>query len=313
MSVGESVRAFVKQRLASAAEDISALFEKTIAEYEQQLSRSNLEKQLLLEQMLAPRLEQKITQTSRIHEEPEEQVIKHEDEPLPVFIPESSAVSLKREEPSSFQQRQTESDTDNSDDWEPLFVFSGEQTENNTDEEQHNQVQGGVSLQIQSGSERTGFVNSQDSSGSNSRADRRKHQCTVCEKTFAKKHNLDNHVRTHTGDKPYSCSTCKKSFSQKSVLYRHQKTHTGDKPFSCSTCKKLFTRKSTLNIHQRTHTGDKPYSCRICKKSFAQRSTLNSHQRMHTGEKPYSCKTCKKTFATKWALDKHRRTHMCCP
>ncbi|XP_013102376.2 zinc finger protein 782 [Stomoxys calcitrans] len=53
----------------------------------------------------------------------------------------------------------------------------------------------------------------------------RKHKCTECEKIFGKKSNLINHMRIHSGEKPFECPSCYWKFAQSSALKRHLKTH----------------------------------------------------------------------------------------
>ena len=59
---------------------------------------------------------------------------------------------------------------------------------------------------------------------------REKHMCIHCETAFSKKSNLERHIMTQTGEKPYQCSQCEKHFSQKRNLNQHIATHTGEKP-----------------------------------------------------------------------------------
>lgn len=45
--------------------------------------------------------------------------------------------------------------------------------------------------------------------------------CPICKRLFARKHDLQRHIRVHTGDKPYSCINCNKSFARTDALKRH--------------------------------------------------------------------------------------------
>jgi predicted RNA-binding Zn-ribbon protein involved in translation (DUF1610 family) len=135
------------------------------------------------------------------------------------------------------------------------------------------------------------------------------HTCDTCTKAFPSKSKLMNHVRVHTGDKPYTCGTCRKSFADKSNLMKHMKFHADDKPFLCDTCGKSFIQKSDLTKHVRVHTGDTPFPCDTCGKTFSQRGSLVRHMKVHTDDKPFSCDTCGKTFIQKSHLIYHVRVH----
>ena len=50
-------------------------------------------------------------------------------------------------------------------------------------------------------------------------------QCSHCFKLFSKKFDLQQHVRSHTGEKPFQCPICEKGFAQKSNLKTHIRTH----------------------------------------------------------------------------------------
>ncbi|KAK7893532.1 hypothetical protein WMY93_022684 [Mugilogobius chulae] len=121
----------------SVAEEIFALFETTIAEYEEELGRFKLEnkkKQELLDSVLNPKImlhkenlhkeprnvpqsrsmspaparKNEIPEMIQIKEEPELYSIKQEEEEVPVPVPDFSLVSVKTEESSSLQQGETE-------------------------------------------------------------------------------------------------------------------------------------------------------------------------------------------------------------
>ena len=53
-------------------------------------------------------------------------------------------------------------------------------------------------------------------------------RCLYCGRCFARKSTLDNHVRVHTGERPYSCSACGKSYKHSAGLWQHMaQTHRG--------------------------------------------------------------------------------------
>ncbi|CDS11138.1 hypothetical protein LRAMOSA03401 [Lichtheimia ramosa] len=51
--------------------------------------------------------------------------------------------------------------------------------------------------------------------------DSRPFACPMCSRAFKRKHDLQRHVRVHTGAKPYACLCCKKAFARTDALKRH--------------------------------------------------------------------------------------------
>lgn len=91
----------------------------------------------------------------------------------------------------------------------------------------------------------------------------------MCQRVFHTMHDIVTHLTVeHVGGPDNgsaaqhtcyweNCSRELKSFKAKYKLVNHIRVHTGEKPFPCPYvgCGKVFARSENLKIHKRTHTG----------------------------------------------------------
>ncbi|XP_011495559.1 PREDICTED: protein krueppel [Ceratosolen solmsi marchali] len=130
--------------------------------------------------------------------------------------------------------------------------------------------------------------------------------CGVCSRSFGYKHVLQNHERTHTGEKPFKCPECHKRFTRDHHLKTHMRLHTGEKPYHCSHCDRQFVQVANLRRHLRVHTGERPYACELCAAKFSDSNQLKAHLLIHKNEKPFKCEHCQMRFRRRHHLVHHK-------
>ena len=89
-------------------------------------------------------------------------------------------------------------------------------------------------------------------------------------------HEISKHGM-HQKAKLY-CSHCPYSTYIKGALVQHVRIHTGDKPYECTQCDAKFPQKKGLDEHIAcNHTFEKKYKCSICNWSSAFSGALSDH------------------------------------
>lgn len=94
------------------------------------------------------------------------------------------------------------------------------------------------------------------------------------------------------------CLICDKKCTSKGILVNHMRKHTGEKPFVCEFCPYKSNQVCNLVVHIRGVHNIKPLSCSICNKRFNKRSILIEHnQEIHHIDKS-NMKSLEEMFAS---------------
>ncbi|CAL8072597.1 unnamed protein product [Calicophoron daubneyi] len=113
-----------------------------------------------------------------------------------------------------------------------------------------------------------------------------------CGKIFLTHDRLVEHIRAHTGERPYACDYpgCSYRFARRGNLFAHKRVHLDKaqrRQYHCSYpgCGKFFLYMRSLSEHMNVHLGQRPYSCDYpnCNKRFTSKSYLCAHRRIHLG------------------------------
>lgn len=152
--------------------------------------------------------------------------------------------------------------------------------------------------------------------------------CAQCGRTFKRTGHFNQHMRVHTGERPYKCDFpgCGRDFSRSDNLRRHRIMHDDpenpEQDFLCprNDCGKSFRSKYHLDRHVALHDRPTSYKCSLCPASFSKKRGLGEHNaNVHGGERPYKCQEtgCASAFARPFLLRRHfiqvhtEKTYIC--
>ncbi|XP_051947182.1 zinc finger protein 341 isoform X2 [Xyrauchen texanus] len=171
--------------------------------------------------------------------------------------------------------------------------------------------------------------------------------CSFCDKVFTKNFDLQQHVRSHTGEKPFQCIVCGRAFAQKSNVKKHMQTHKvwPNGVHSTASRMPITVRVLPMNNEENSQqteeetqeqeeingetqssaeakdTGqnqdkqiiliDSSYQCQFCSAKFSTYFQLKSHMTQHKNEQVYGCvvKSCSQTFQKLDQFLEHIHTH----
>ncbi|XP_068189372.1 zinc finger protein 516-like [Antennarius striatus] len=166
------------------------------------------------------------------------------------------------------------------------------------------------------------------------------HACGICGRSFPLLSSLSQHMRRHTGEKPYKCPYCDHRAAQKGSLKAHIRSHklgllghdlrdadgaldvpetlepseivsTPQKSHAVNgKVKKKGTKKKNRDgVEDGDEDDGVSCTCSVCGQVFSQVLLLKSHMKRHRSSQDYGCRICGRRFRQAWFLQSHMRIH----
>ncbi|XP_038579969.1 zinc finger and SCAN domain-containing protein 12-like isoform X2 [Micropterus salmoides] len=283
MSKIEMLRLLINQRLTEAAEEIFGVFGRTIAEYEEEISRSKLEierQRRLLDLHKKPQISLQVN-SSALSEQQEwsssldlNQIkpppIKEEDEDEELWPPQREETPQTPEQnDGKFVLFQSGGVRNAQDNHHMTSSLSTRPCQDLDDSELDPQP--GTSVPQTCSDLGEDAPEASDQASGNGQPDCIEldaplsevvdsYICTICGRAFAQRGHWAKHVQVHRkveskADKSYTCDICGKRLTRFDGYQKHLRIHTGEKPYSCDECGRRFSDNSNYKRHIRTHTG----------------------------------------------------------
>ncbi|KAJ7999614.1 hypothetical protein DPEC_G00196230 [Dallia pectoralis] len=338
MSKMQLLNVFLRERLTAAAVEIFGEVERTIVEYQDEISRSKEENerlQKLLDLVIKPQIKLHRSEPLEVDDSKDEGPVE-QDWRSPILLHEHPEEQALRASLDGEQQQGPESQGDSiefvfnpscmkagfdQDPW-PSHLFQTQtapQAETNRlpgglVERMKTEPDGGEGYGVLPGNSKV-LPGGDDAHCSAAQGDGTNGTVTVGPLQWKVKRGrpfrhrigtLSELIKRRASYERFRCHVCGKGFPARKGLADHMTTHTGERPHSCHLCGKGFKVKSHLNEHIRVHTGEKPFICPVCGKAFRQDAHMKGHLRRTHKEKPYRCHDCGDSFCQMGELQMHR-------